>query len=281
MIRISFAGGAFSSGDAIPLDRIIARLGAAEYDGIELSGLPACVPLDRYSTSESRHRLARRLHDHHLAAAGYAADFKAVNPLADGNKAPYLDLFRRALDLCRDIDCPSIRVNTVAAAGSIGEWEHLSAFDRLAGVWSEAAEISAAQKVRLLWCFESGFAFNKPSEIVALHRKVGHPNFQVLFHIAQACLCGSGGRQSLTGGVPEFLKKLEGRVGAVHLIDCAGAPRPFGEGCVDFNILAPQLLDIPNARWWCVDLTGCADAWNLIESSRDFVLSLLNSKVAA
>jgi sugar phosphate isomerase/epimerase len=285
MVGLSLASAAFASGPyagaPIPLDRVIARAGEAEYDGIELSGHAAHAPLEHYPSANSRRALTRVLTDHGLAVSAYAADFSAASPVVEKNRGPYLDIFRRALDFCHDLNCPAIRVDSVAASASVGEWEYLGVFDRIAGVWAEAAEIASRAKIRVVWEFESGFLFNKPGEVVALHRKVGHPNFQVLFDTCQAYTCGTGGRQALTGGVPEFLKKLEGRVGGVHLMDSTGTRRPFGEGFIDFNILAPQLLDIPNIHWWCVDLCLCPDAWNLIEPSRDFVLDLLNTKVAA
>jgi sugar phosphate isomerase/epimerase len=299
MIKLSFGSWAFLTGpyanQPIPLDRIIQRLSEAEYDGIELSGLPPHASLEEYATPDSRVELVRRLQDHGLAVSGYAADFTSVNPVVEGNKLSYIDLFLRAVDFCVDVGSPSIRVDSVAVPGSIPEREYWTACDRLADVWTDAAEIADRGKVRLVWEFEPRFLFNKPSEIVGLHHKVAHPNFQILFDTAHGYMCSvvgarqHGTRQTLQGGLPEFLMKLEERVGAIHIIDSDGTlhhketstHRPFGEGFIDFHILAPQLLDFTNVGWWCVDLAYWPGAWDLIESSRDFVLDLLDTKVAA
>ena len=98
-----------------------------------------------------------------------------------------------------------------------------------------------------------------------------------------------GTREVLAGGVDEFLEKLSGRIGAIHLIDSDGTlhgdetstHRPFGEGFINFKSLAPQLLSVPNIEWWCIDMCFWAGSWELVESSRDFVADLLGQKAAA
>src|SRR3974390_1026474 len=99
MIGISLATRAFVCGpyvgDPIALDRAIARLGEAEYDGIELSGSPPHAALDRYPSADSRRRLARQLGDRNLAVSCYAPDFSGVSPIVEGNRSAYLELFRR------------------------------------------------------------------------------------------------------------------------------------------------------------------------------------------
>ena len=299
MIKLSLGSWAFVFGpyasQPVPLQTIVERLSEAEYDGIELCGFPPHATLERYAAHGSRRELVRLLADNGLGVSGYAPDISAVNPVIEGNKPGYLDLFQRNVDLCVGLGSPSIRVDSVAPPTSVAERDYQAAFDRLVDVWTAAAEIAARGRVRLVWEFEPGFLFNKPSEILALHRKVGHPNFQILFDTAHAYMCGVAGvrqrgrRETLAGGVPEFVKKLEGCLGAIHLIDSDGtlhrnetsAHRPFGEGYIDFSVLAPQLLDVKAVQWWCIDLCFCPDAWELIEPSRDFVLDLLNTKVAA
>jgi sugar phosphate isomerase/epimerase len=106
------------------------------------------------------------------------------------------------------------------------------------------------------------------------------------------CVVGArqhGARETLPGGAAEFLKKLEGRIGAIHLIDSDGTlhgdetstHRPFGEGFIDFKALAPQLLAVPNIQWWCIDMCFWAGSWELVESSLGFVRKLLGAKDAA
>jgi sugar phosphate isomerase/epimerase len=298
MTKISLGSWAFTFGpyarDPVPFDRVVKRLAEAEYDGIEVCGFPPHVTLERYPTHESRQELVRLLRDHDLEVSGYAANFSAVNPMAEGAGRSYLDLFHRAVELCVDIGSPAIRVDTVLEPGAVSGDDYLAAANRLASLWAESAEIAARSQVKMAWEFEPGFLFNKPSEIIALHQKVDHPNFQILFDTAHAYTCGVAGarqhghRETLTGGVPEFLKKLEGRIGAIHLSDSNGDLHneqtsmhvPFEEGYIDFRLLAPQLLEA-RVEWWCVDLCFWPGSWELIESSREFVLDLLNTKAAA
>ena len=123
---------------------------------------------------------------------------------------------------------PESSRGSIAAPGSIEDSDYQSAFDRLADVWHDAAGIAQDAGVRMVWEFEPGFAFNKPSEVVALHQKVGHPNFFVMFDTSHAYMCAvvgarqHGAKETLPGGVAEFLEKLKGRIGAIHLIDSDG-----------------------------------------------------------
>ncbi len=298
-MKISLGSWAFSFGpfaaDPIPFEKTVERLSDAGYDGIEICGFPPHITLDSYPTTRSRKELVAFLKEHRLGVSGYAADFSSVNPVAAGNRQKYLDLFRRNVEMSVDIGSPSIRVDSIAAPGSIDDFDYQPTFDRLAGVWREAAQIAQNAGVRLVWEFEPGFAFNKPGEIVAMHQKVGHPNFYVMFDTSHAYMCGvvgarqHGARETLPGGVAEFLKKLEGRIGAIHLIDSDGTlhgdetstHRPFGEGFIDFKALAPRLLAVPNIEWWCIDMCFWAGSWDLVESSLAFVADLLGQKVAA
>jgi sugar phosphate isomerase/epimerase len=298
-MKISLGSWAFSFGpfadNPIPFEKTVKRLSEAGYDGIEICGFPPHVTLDKYATPESRRELVNFLQDHKLGVSGYAADFTSVNPVTEGNKQKYLDLFQRNVQMCVDIGSPAIRVDSIAAPGSIADKDYQAAFDRLADVWRNAAGIAKKSGVRMVWEFEPGFAFNRPSEVLAMHDKVGHPNFYILFDTSHAYMCAvigarqHGPKETLPGGVPEFLKKLQGRIGAIHLIDSDGTlhgdetstHRPFGEGLIDFKSLAPQLLKVPNIEWWCIDMCFWAGSWELVEPSRKFVAKLLSTKAAA
>jgi sugar phosphate isomerase/epimerase len=288
-MKISLGSWAFSFGpfsdNPIPFDRTARRLSEAGYDGIEICGFPPHVTLDKYATSDSRRGLVRFLEDLRLGISGYAADFSAVNPAVEGNRDKYLDLFRRNVDLCAEIGCPAIRVDTVAAPGSVDD----AAFHRVAELWHEAAGIAQQNGIRMVWEFEPGFAFNKPSEIVRMHALTAHPNFGVMFDTSHAYMCGvvgarqPGEKETLAGGVGELLRMLQGRIGAIHLIDSDGTlhndetstHRPFGEGFIDFRALAPELLAVSGIEWWTIDLCFWAGSWELVESSREFVAGLL------
>lgn len=295
-MKVSLGSWAFSFGpfadNPIPFDKTVKRLSEAGYDGIEICGFPPHVTFDHYPTKESRRELVRFLRDQRLGVSGYAADFTSANPVMAGNKEKYLDLFRRNVEMCVDIGSPNIRVDSVAAPGSIEERDYRAAFDRLAGVWREAAGIAQAASVRVAWEFEPGFSFNKPSEVVGMHQAVGHPNFWILFDTSHAYMCSvvgarqHGAKETLAGGVSEFLDKLRGRIGAIHLIDSDGTlhgdetstHRPFGEGFIDFTAIAPKLLGVPKIEWWCIDMCFWKGSWELVEPSLKFVRNLLGSR---
>ncbi len=290
-MKISFGSWAFSFGpyadDPIPFEKTVRRLSETGYDGIEISGFPPHVTLESHPSPESRRELVRFLSGHNLAVSGYAADFTSVNPVAEGNKHKYLDLFERNLAMCVDIGSPSIRVDTVAAPGSIDAREYQASFERLAGVWREAAALARKANVKMVWEFEPGFAFNKPSEIVNMHGLVNHVSFRVMFDTAHAYMCGvAGARQhgepETVAGVKQFLTMLEGSIGAIHLMDSDGTlcgdetstHCPFGEGLVDFRKLAPHLLAQLDIDWWCIDMCFWPGSWELIEPSLKFVRGL-------
>lgn len=292
-MKISLGSWAFSfgpyAGNPVPLDQIVERLAQAGYDGIELSGFPPHVALDDYPTRQSRRDLGKFIADHRLGISGYSGDFSWVNPTVDGHKQKYLDLFRRHVELCSDLGSPLIRVDTVSAPGSVEDAVYRKSFDRLAATWHDAAAIAGDSGVRMTWEFEPGFIFNKPSEVLAMHKQVDHPNFQIMFDTCHAYMCGvvgarqHGARDVLAGGVKEFLQKLSGRIGAIHLIDSDGTlhgdetstHRPFGEGLIDFEALTPRLLEVPNIEWWTIDMCFWAGSWELIESSRRFLSQLI------
>jgi sugar phosphate isomerase/epimerase len=297
-MKISMGSWAFSFGPysdrPVPFEDTVRRLSEAGYDGIEICGFPPHVTVEKYPDSESRKELVNFLRANKLGASGYSADLSSVNPLSPGNKERYLELFENCVEMCVDIGSPSIRVDSTAAPGSIPDSEYQDAFNRLAAVWRDSAAIALKYGIKVVWEFEPGFAFNKPSEIVALHQRVNHENFKIMFDTSHAYMCGvTGARQHgkkevLGGGVAEFLQLLKGRIGAIHLIDSDGTlqgdetstHRPFGEGLIDFQALAPQLLLVPNIDWWCIDLCFWPGSWNLVESSLTFVKDLLNQKAA-
>jgi sugar phosphate isomerase/epimerase len=293
VMKISCGTWAFSFGPysdhPIGIEESAKRLSAAGYDGVEICGFPPQVTLERYAAKESRRELVRLLTDLNLGVSGYSADHTSVNLAAPGNQERYLDLFRRNVELCADIGSPLIRVDTVSAPGSLSEREYGESFERIADIWRRAAEIAAGAGVLVAWEFEPGFILNKPSEIVALHDRIGHPNFKVILDTSHAYLCSVVGarqqppKETLAGGVAQLLKKLNGRIGHVHLVDTDGTlygdetstHLPFGEGVVDFKALAPLLAAQPGIGWWCVDLCFCEGAWDLVESSLAFVKGLL------
>ena len=293
-MKISLGSWAFSFGpyaaDPVSFEATVKRLSVAGYHGIDICGFPPHVTLNKYPSRQSRAELVRFLEDHGLGVSGYSADFSEVNPVIAENENEYLDLLRRHVQMCFDTGSPTLRVDTVAAPGSIPDNEYERSFHRIARLWAEGAEIAQHAGVRLVWEFEPGFAFNKPGEVIRMHQEVRHPNFSLVFDTSHAYMCGVmgarqyGKRDVLHGGVAEFLDKLQGRIGAIHLIDSDGTlhhdetstHRPFGEGFINFERLAPKLLAVPNINWWTIDMCFWAGSWDLVDASRAFVAGLLD-----
>jgi sugar phosphate isomerase/epimerase len=285
----SFSFGPWAA-DPVSFETTARHLAAAGYDGIDISGFPPHVTLEKYPTKQSRAALVRFLGHLGLGISGYLGDFYTSSPVAAENESAYLDLLKRNIEFCADIGSPSLRVDTVAAPGSIPDDEYEQTFHRIAKLWAEGAAFAAEAGVRLVWEFEPGFAFNKPSEIVRMHQEVRHPNFSLVFDTSHAYMSSvegarqQGRKEMLPGGVEEFLDKLQGRIGAVHLIDSDGTlhcdetstHRPFGEGLIDFERLIPKLLAVPNIQWWTIDMCFSHGSWDLAEASRKFVADLLS-----
>ena len=293
-MKISLGTWSFSFGpyaDApIPWDRTIKRAAQAGYDGVEVCGFWPHVTLEDYPNKAARGQVVQQLQDLNLGVSGYSADLTTVNPTGEGNKQRYLDLFRRNIEFCVDIGSPMIRVDTASAPGSLNDREYESAFGILADVWHEAAEAAQQAGVRVGWEFEPGFIINKPSEVIALHDSVKHPNFKVIFDTAHSYMISvvgarqQGRRETLKGGISELVKLLDGRIGHVHIIDSDGTlysdetstHLPFGEGEIDFKALVPRLLKVPDIEWWCVDLCFWPQSWDLVELSLEYLRRMLS-----
>lgn len=297
-MKFSMGTWAFSfgpyAGHPVPLRTIAEHLARIGYDGVELGGFPPHVTLEAYSTAAERQGLRALLRDLGLGVSGYSADFSSVNPTAPGNQQRYAELFKRQLELAVELESPMIRVDTVAAPGSLDDDGYHAALYRVADIWRGCAELAHAAQVRIAWEFEPGFVFNKPSEAVTMHDRVGHPAFQLLFDTCHAYMTAVAGarhhkrKELLDGGVEELLELLDGRIGAVHVIDSDGTlhsgetstHRPLGEGLIVWDHVAPRLLAIPHIEWWCVDLCFWPGAWELAASSLGFVRKLAQKSAA-
>jgi sugar phosphate isomerase/epimerase len=290
--KISLGSWAFTFGPysdrPVALEDVLQEAGAVGYDGVELSGFPPHATLEAMSSPSRRQELLARLESCGVTASGYVPDLTSVNPVAETNRGRYLDLFRRCLDVAVGLKCPSIRVDTVAAPRSVSDDDYEDAFGRLADIWNKAAGVAQEAAVKLVWEFEPGFVFNKPTEIVELHEKVRHRNFYILFDTAHAYTCAEAGphqhgeQETLRGGVEGMLDLCAGRIGAVHLVDTDGSlyndettrHLPLGSGVVDFARLAPKLR-AAGGEWWTVDLSFYPEAWSQIRPSLAYAAALI------
>ena len=269
----------------ISIEETVERLSAAGYDGVELCGFKPHIHPDLYSTSESREKLKGLLSGNGLMPSGYAPDFTVVPP-ATSTAEDYKRVFRQVLDLGSDIGMPKLRVDTVSPPDFLQGVEYEEALNKIASVWRECAQMAADSGVVLAWEFEPGFILNKPSEIIELISTVNHENFTALFDTSHAQMCAVvgarqvGKKETLKGGVLEFIEKLAGKIGHLHLIDSdntlhddeTSRHAPFGSGVLDFDELIPAVLKAGyQDAWWVVDLCFEPNAWELTDQSKKFM----------
>ena len=291
----AFAFGPYAS-DPVPFDKTARRLAEAGYDAIEVCGIQEHITLDACPTKESRAEVKKLLDDLGLERSGYSCDQSSADPTEPANKDKYLDHFARNLEMCHDLGIGDIRVDAVAPPNKYSDdSEYESAKGQVADVFHAAAQKAQDAKIKLHWEFEPGFIFNKPSEIIELHDKVAHPNFTIMYDTCHAYMCAvvgarqHGEKETLDGGIEELLARLDGKIGAIHLIDSDGSLHddetsthyPFGTGDVDFKSVAPKLLAAPDIEYWTIDMCFWAGSWELVEASLGFVKKLLQETETA
>ena len=144
--------------DPIPLETVLEALSDQGFDGIEMAAFP---PHLEPNTKERRKEIKKMLVDYGLEVSGVAAPFPS--PATTKNN-DYLDVVKRNLEICDDLRIPKLRVDTVDAPTTIpGGMNYETCFAKVAEVWNRAAGICAKSGVKLIWEFEPGFLFNKPS----------------------------------------------------------------------------------------------------------------------
>ena len=150
---------------------------------------------------------------------------------------------------------PAMRVDSIDPPTVLNEVNLDAALKRVVPTWQRCAELASKAGVLMVWEFEPGFAFNKPSEVLRVVNEVGHSNFKILFDTSHAHMSAvvaarhQGQPEQLKGGVIEMIQMLKGKIGHIHLIDSDGTlhndetstHRPFGEGQLDFDAIMPVL----------------------------------------
>ncbi len=269
---------------------ILHKLQHLKFDGVELGGFD---PHPNPATHDRKQRasLKKEVADHGLQFSGLAADLWKMKLISVEDSGPYIAEFAKNLFFAEDLGIEMIRVDSVEPP-DIFEQTGLDpkvGFDRCVRAWNLCSKLAADRGIRVTWEFEPGFAFNKPSEIVAMVdavRALGNPNFGIMFDTCHAHLCAAkaarqpGAKEILKGGAMELLELLKGRINHVHLIDSDGSlnehqtstHNPFGTGELNFDQLLPALAkaNIPN-DWWTIDLCFWPDAWSVTADAKRFL----------
>jgi len=273
----------------VPFDTVCRRLGELAFDGIEVGAFRPHVHPDDYPMKADRDAICRTIADAGLQVSGVAIDFWSYpGPATDAAQEgdAYYRLFKKNLQFALDIGAPGMRVDTVNPPLPIEGVDEKTAWKRVVELWRRCAGLANGHGVKLVWEFEPGFKYNKPSEVVRLVEEVGHPNFSVLFDACHAYMCAvvgarqEGAKETLKGGVAGFAEMLKGKIGHAHLIDSDGTlhgdetstHRPFGEGKLDFDEVIPAIEAAGyEGPWWTIDLCFWPDAWDVTEDAKKFL----------
>jgi sugar phosphate isomerase/epimerase len=273
------------SEEPIPLEDVVIKLSELGFDGIEMAAFP---PHLEPNTREKRIEVKKMFDKHNLKISGLAAPFPSP---ATSKDEEYLEAVKKNLEVCIEMDIPKLRVDTVdPPTGITGEMDYETCFAKVASVWNEAAGVCEKEGVKLIWEFEPGFLFNKPSEVVRMAYKVDHPNFSILFDSCHAYMCAVmasrqlGEKETLPKGVVQFAYMLTGKIGHIHLIDSdetlhdneTSSHAPLGTGKINFDEVIPAIMDAGyDDQWWTIDLCFWPKALEVTADCKVFLDDLI------
>jgi len=269
----------------IPLKTVVEKLSSLGFNGIEMAAFP---PHLEPNTKEKRKEIKKMLDDHGLEVSGLAAPFSSP---ATSKKDDYIDAVKSNLEICSDLGIPKLRVDSVDPPTKIPDgMDYETCFSKVAEVWNNAADICMKSNVKLIWEFEPGFLFNKPSEVTRMVYKVDHSNFSILFDSCHGYMCSVigarqlGDKETLPGGVVQFAHMLTGKIGHIHLIDSDGTLHdgetsthaPLGTGVINFDKVIPAILEAGYTdEWWTIDLCFWPKALDVTEDNKKYLDKLI------
>ena len=297
MKKISVGSWAYTFGPyeekPISLDTVIKEVGKMGFDGLSLGGFKPHAHPDLYPKPEDKIELQKMLAENNLEVVEYSPDVNIFNQITQ--QKDYLSLFGRYIDFMCECGFSIVRLDTgVAPVNPVG-LQYKEAMKRTVDTFQKASEISKEKGIEVVWEFEPGFLFNKPSEIIEICDRVNKDNFSILFDTCHAYMCSVvgarqiGQKEVLKGGVIEFIEKLNGKIGLIHLIDSDGTLHgdetsthaPFGLGVHDFDAIMPAIEKKGGymGDWWVIDLCFWPEAWKATKQCKNFVDDL-NKKYA-
>jgi sugar phosphate isomerase/epimerase len=281
----------FNQAEEIDFHMILHRLQDLKLDGVELGAFGAHPTPFSHPTRHKRQHLAKHVADHGLAFSGLAPDLWSLKLVSTDDHNIYLAAFAGYCKFAEDLSIKTIRVDSVEPPDvfATNGIDPKRGFDRAVKAWDRCCKAAADHGLRVTWEFEPGFAFNKPSEIVAVVdavRGMGNANFGALYDTCHAHMCAAvgarqpGDKETLPGGEIELLHKLQGLINHIHLIDSDGTlnehqtstHNPFGTGRLNFDKLFPELMKVDTGHdWWTIDLCFWPDAWSVTAQSKEYL----------
>ncbi|MHB8974495.1 MAG: sugar phosphate isomerase/epimerase family protein [Pirellulaceae bacterium] len=280
----------FNQKEPIGFEDVVRGLHELKFDGLELGGFGIHPNPDLHKTSDQRAAIRELWESRGMGCSGLAADLWAEQLITAPDANSYLAAFRKNLQFCQDLGIEVIRVDTTEDPWVLGPVQgetrpekvtqqvaYDGALQRVCTTWRQCAQEAADAGVRVVWEFEPGFAFNKPSDILRVIDGVNHDNFYTMFdtcHADNVAVHGQrqpGKKETLPGGIRELAQLLKGKIGRLHLIDSDGTINehmtsthpPFGEGTLRFDEFMPAIVDAgcPD-DWWTIDLCFWPNAWD-------------------
>lgn len=276
------------------LEECLQMISRLKFDGVELSGFKPHAHPDLYPKKSDRHDLKSKIAGYGLEIVGIAADLSG-NPIA----SPYSDVreaHEKSLDtflqFCQDLDIKSMRVDTVSGPEGVPGVPYETAWNRVETAFKKYSKKAEDAGVVLVWEFEPGFMLNKPSEVLKLLRAVNQPNFKAMIDTCHAHCCGIGLNQSLPLDIidvplskiaGEFITRLKGMIGHVHVIDSnntlnqhrTSTHAPFKKGMIDFDEVMKALNKVGYSGWLGLDLCFWPNAWEETGSCKQFMDQLV------
>ena len=283
MSRISIGTWAYSVGpyanNPVPFVDVVKELKKLKFDGLELGAFGAHPTPENHPTKESRKTLRDLVESNGLVFSGIAADMwseKLVN--AEDGGAKYLATVKKNLEFTRDLGITLFRVDTVQPPDLLNTMDKNLAMDRVVKTWQQVCRMAEDLGILVTWEFEPGFAFNRPSDIVAIVNAVGAKNFGAMYDTCHAYMCAvvgarhSGGPKEVSkDGMLSLAQKLAGKINAIQIIDCDGelnqhgtsTHKVFGTGKINFPPVLKELAAHSGCPhdWWTIDLCFEDNAW--------------------
>lgn len=272
----------------IDFETVVETLSDMGFDAVSIAGFSPHVFVDDYDNTKKINELLALLKKHQLLVADYSPDPCGENPVIEPE--PYIQRMEKNILFLERCGFPMLRLDTACPPILPEGVSYELAYARTVDTFRHLAVFAENHHIKVVWEFEPGFLFNKPSEITAIVNEVDHPNFTVLFDTCHAYMCSVEGarqlgeRETLAGGVMEFIHMLAGKIGMVHLIDSDGTLHdndtsthaPFGTGRIDMRSVYRELVkpEIYAGEFVSIDLCFWPDAWKVTQDCYDYVRKL-------
>ncbi len=308
--RISIGTWAYTIGpyasNPIDFDTVCRKLKALGFDGVELGAFPPHPnpgnpngPNDAWPGAmpekSQRQELKAKMAEQDLGFSGIAANLWGEKLINTEDTSKYIAEFKKNSEFCTDLAIQGIRVDCVQPPTILREIDYGTAMSRVVKTWKTCCDIAADAGQYVMWEFEPGFAFNKPSDVVRIHDAVNKPNFGLQYDTCHGQMVGvmgarqEGEKETFPSQI-ELIRMLSGRINHIHVIDSdnkchkdakgedeTSSHPPFGLGVLNFDEIMPELLKASRIShdWWTIDLCFWPDAWAATETCKNFVDTLV------